>query len=38
MMSAILKQLADNDVAIFGTGVLEVLQDGFGFLDISLIR
>ena len=31
-MFAILKQLADNDVAIFGTGVLEVLQDGFGFL------
>jgi transcription termination factor Rho len=32
MMFAILKQLAENDVAIFGTGVLEVLQDGFGFL------
>ena len=32
MMFAILKQLADNDVAIFGDGVLEVLQDGFGFL------
>jgi transcription termination factor Rho len=32
MMFAILKQLADNDTAIFGTGVLEVLQDGFGFL------
>ena len=32
IMFAILKQLADNDVAIFGTGVLEVLQDGFGFL------
>ncbi len=32
MMFAILKQLASNDVAIFGTGVLEVLQDGFGFL------
>ena len=32
MMFAILKQLAHNDVAIFGTGVLEVLQDGFGFL------
>ena len=32
MMFAILKQLADNDVAISGTGVLEVLQDGFGFL------
>ena len=32
MMFAILKQLAENDVAIFGVGVLEVLQDGFGFL------
>jgi transcription termination factor Rho len=32
MMFAILKQLAINDVAIYGSGVLEVLQDGFGFL------
>ena len=32
MMFAILKQLAENEVPIFGTGVLEVLQDGFGFL------
>jgi transcription termination factor Rho len=32
MMFAILKQLAENDIAIFGDGVLEVLQDGFGFL------
>jgi transcription termination factor Rho len=32
MMFAILKQLAENDVAIYGAGVLEVLQDGFGFL------
>jgi len=32
MMFAILKQLASNDVAIYGDGVLEVLQDGFGFL------
>ena len=32
MMFAILEQLAENDVAIFGVGVLEVLQDGFGFL------
>ena len=31
-MFAILKQLAENDIAIFGSGVLEVLQDGFGFL------
>src|SRR5881296_167443 len=32
MMFAILKQLAENNVAITGDGVLEVLQDGFGFL------
>ncbi len=32
MLFAILKQLADNDTAIFGAGVLEILQDGFGFL------
>jgi len=32
MMFAILKQLAVKDIAIFGDGVLEVLQDGFGFL------
>jgi transcription termination factor Rho len=32
MMFAILKQLADNDEEITGQGVLEVLQDGFGFL------
>lgn len=32
MMFAILKQLAEQDVPIAGTGVLEVLQDGFGFL------
>src|ERR1700726_3886966 len=32
MMFAILKTLADNDQAIYGDGVLEVLQDGFGFL------
>jgi transcription termination factor Rho len=32
MMFAILKQLATNEVAIYGEGVLEVLQDGFGFL------
>ena len=29
---AILKQLAENKTAIYGEGVLEVLQDGFGFL------
>jgi transcription termination factor Rho len=32
MMFSILKTLAENDVPIFGSGVLEVLQDGFGFL------
>ncbi len=32
MMFAILKQLADNEVEISGRGVLEILQDGFGFL------
>jgi len=32
IMFAILKASAENDVAIFGDGVLEVLQDGFGFL------
>jgi len=32
MMFAILKRLADNEVVISGDGVLEILQDGFGFL------
>ena len=32
MLFAILKRLAENDVAIFGDGVIELLQDGFGFL------
>ncbi|MFS2316477.1 transcription termination factor Rho [Maricaulis sp. D1M11] len=32
MMFAILKALAERDVEIHGGGVLEVLQDGFGFL------
>ena len=32
MMFAILKQLAENDVPIYGIGVLETLSDGFGFL------
>jgi transcription termination factor Rho len=32
MMFAILKQLAENDQAIFGEGTLEILPDGFGFL------
>ncbi|MDM7945812.1 transcription termination factor Rho [Oceanibaculum nanhaiense] len=32
MMFAILKRLAEKDIPIFGEGVLETLQDGFGFL------
>jgi transcription termination factor Rho len=32
LMFAILKQLAEDGVEISGSGVLEVLQDGFGFL------
>ena len=32
MMFACLKKLAENDVSIYGEGVLEVLADGFGFL------
>lgn len=32
LMFAILKQLASRDVEITGVGVMEVLQDGFGFL------
>ncbi len=32
LMFAILKNLAAQDVEIIGEGVVEVLQDGFGFL------
>ncbi|MBL6762196.1 MAG: transcription termination factor Rho [PS1 clade bacterium] len=32
MLFAILKKLAEDDVIIIGEGVVEVLQDGFGFL------
>ena len=32
MMFTILKHLAEDNIAIFAVGVLEVLQDGFGFL------
>jgi transcription termination factor Rho len=32
MMFAVLKALAEDGVEITGTGVVEVLQDGFGFL------
>jgi len=32
LMFEILKKLSDQDVTIVGEGVLEVLNDGFGFL------
>jgi len=32
LMFAVLKQLAEQDTQITGIGVVEVLQDGFGFL------
>jgi transcription termination factor Rho len=32
LMFGILKKLADNEIDIIGEGVVEVLQDGFGFL------
>ena len=32
ILFAILKKLAENNEEITGGGVLEVLQDGFGFL------
>lgn len=32
MIFAILKKMAENDESILGGGVIEVLQDGFGFL------
>ena len=32
MLFSILKKLAEDDIAINGNGVLEVLSDGFGFL------
>ena len=32
LMFAILKKLAADDVEIIGDGVVEILQDGFGFL------
>ena len=35
LMFAILKQLASEDIEIIGEGVVEVLQDGFGFLRSS---
>jgi len=32
LMFAILKKLAEKEIAIYGDGVIEILQDGFGFL------
>ena len=32
LLFAILKELADVDIEIIGEGVIEILQDGFGFL------
>lgn len=32
LMFAILKSLAEQDIEIIGSGVVEILQDGFGFL------
>lgn len=32
LMFAILKKLAEKEIAIHGSGVIEILQDGFGFL------
>ena len=32
MLFAILKKLAEDKITIIGEGVMEVLQDGFGFL------
>ena len=32
MMFAILERLAQQDVSIYGSGVLEIMKDGFGFL------
>lgn len=32
LVFAILKKLAENDIPIYGEGVVEILQDGFGFL------
>jgi transcription termination factor Rho len=32
LMFAILKKLAEKEIAIHGDGVIEILQDGFGFL------
>ena len=38
MLFAILKELADREVEITGSGVVEILQDGFGFLRSPLAK
>ena len=35
MLFAILKKLAEDNITIIGEGVVEVLQDGFGFLPLA---
>ncbi len=35
LMYAILKRLAESETTLYGEGVLEVMQDGFGFLRYS---
>ena len=35
LLFAILKSLAEDDIEISGEGVIEILQDGFGFLRSS---
>lgn len=32
LIFAVLKKMADKDIPIYGQGVVEILQDGFGFL------
>ena len=36
MMFAILKQLAENEQAIYGEGTLEILSDGFGAITSTM--
>ena len=38
LMFAVLKQLAEQDIEITGLGVVEVLQDGFGWTNGVLLR
>ena len=36
LIFAIMKKVAEDDEVIYGDGVIEVMQDGFGFLRSSL--